>query len=31
MGFDRIEDLEDAITAADFRREELPYESGSFC
>lgn len=27
-GFDRIEDLDDALPADDFRREELPYEAG---
>jgi hypothetical protein len=27
-GFDRIEDLDDAVPAADFRREALPYEAG---
>lgn len=27
-GFDRIEDLEDAVPADDFRREALPYEAG---
>jgi predicted nucleic acid-binding protein len=28
IGFDRIEDLEDAIPADDFQREALPYEAG---
>jgi predicted nucleic acid-binding protein len=28
IGFDRIEDLEDAVPAEDFRREELPFEAG---
>lgn len=28
VGFDRIEDLDDAVPAGDFRREELPYEAG---
>jgi predicted nucleic acid-binding protein len=28
IGFDRIEDLDDAVPAQDFRREELPYEAG---
>ena len=28
VGFDRIEDLDDAVPAQDFRREELPYEAG---
>jgi predicted nucleic acid-binding protein len=27
-GFDRIEDLDDAIPPDDFRREQLPYEAG---
>jgi hypothetical protein len=27
-GFDRIEDLDDALPAADFIRDELPYEAG---
>jgi predicted nucleic acid-binding protein len=27
-GFDRIEDLDDVLPFADFRREELPYEAG---
>ena len=27
-GFDRIEDLDDAVPAADFQREALPYEAG---
>lgn len=27
-GFDRIEDLDDAVPADDFRREGLPYEAG---
>jgi predicted nucleic acid-binding protein len=27
-GFDRIEDLDDALPAGDFRREPLPYEAG---
>lgn len=27
-GFDRIEDLEDAVPSDDFRREALPYEAG---
>ena len=27
-GFERIEDLDDAVPADDFRREELPYEAG---
>lgn len=27
VGFDRIEDLDDAVPAEDFRREELPYEA----
>jgi predicted nucleic acid-binding protein len=27
-GFDRIEDLDDAVPAQDFRREALPYEAG---
>ena len=27
-GFDRIEDLDDAVPADDFRREALPYEAG---
>jgi len=27
-GFDRIEDLDDAVPADDFRREPLPYEAG---
>jgi predicted nucleic acid-binding protein len=27
-GFDRIEDLDDAVPAEDFKREELPYEAG---
>jgi predicted nucleic acid-binding protein len=28
VGFDRIEDLDDALPAEDFRREALPYEAG---
>lgn len=28
VGFDQIEDLDDAVPAEDFRREELPYEAG---
>ncbi len=28
VGFDRIEDLDDAVPAEDFRREELPFEAG---
>jgi predicted nucleic acid-binding protein len=28
VGFDRIEDLDDAVPAEDFRREEVPYEAG---
>jgi predicted nucleic acid-binding protein len=28
VGFDRIEDLEDAVPAGDFQRETLPYEAG---
>jgi predicted nucleic acid-binding protein len=28
IGFDRIEDLDDAVPAEDFRREALPYEAG---
>jgi predicted nucleic acid-binding protein len=28
VGFDRIEDLDDAVPADDFRREALPYEAG---
>lgn len=28
VGFDRIEDLDNAVPAEDFRREELPYEAG---
>lgn len=28
VGFDRIEDLEDAVPAGDFQREALPYEAG---
>lgn len=28
VGFDRIEELDDAIPADDFRREALPYEAG---
>ncbi len=27
-GFDRIEDLDDAVPAADFEREPLPYQAG---
>lgn len=27
-GFDRIEDLDDAVPAADFEREQLPYQAG---
>ena len=27
-GFDRIEDLDDAVTADDFEREPLPYQAG---
>lgn len=27
-GFDRIEDLDDALSADDFQREALPYEAG---
>jgi predicted nucleic acid-binding protein len=27
-GFDRIEDLDDAVPEADFEREPLPYEAG---
>ncbi|MGH3766894.1 MAG: type II toxin-antitoxin system VapC family toxin [Pseudonocardiaceae bacterium] len=27
-GFDRIEDLDDAVPEADFERESLPYEAG---
>jgi predicted nucleic acid-binding protein len=27
-GFDRIEDLDDSVPAADFQREALPYEAG---
>jgi predicted nucleic acid-binding protein len=27
VGFDRIEDLDDAVPASDFRREALPYEA----
>jgi predicted nucleic acid-binding protein len=27
-GFDRIEDLDDAVPAADFEREHLPYQAG---
>ncbi|MDA8039347.1 MAG: type II toxin-antitoxin system VapC family toxin [Actinomycetota bacterium] len=27
-GFERIEDLDDAVPAQDFRREALPYEAG---
>jgi predicted nucleic acid-binding protein len=28
VGFDRIEDLDDAVPADDFHREALPYEAG---
>ena len=28
VGFDRIEDLDDALSPDDFRREALPYEAG---
>jgi len=28
VGFDRIEDLDDAVPADDFQREVLPYEAG---
>jgi predicted nucleic acid-binding protein len=28
IGFDRVEDLDDAIAVDDFRREALPYEAG---
>lgn len=28
VGFDQIEELDDAIPAGDFRREALPYEAG---
>lgn len=28
VGFERIEDLEDAVPADDFQREALPYEAG---
>jgi predicted nucleic acid-binding protein len=28
IGFDRIEDLDDAVPPNDFRREQLPYEAG---
>jgi predicted nucleic acid-binding protein len=28
VGFDRIEDLDDAVPADDFQREALPYEAG---
>lgn len=28
IGFDRIEDLDDALPVEDFRREELPFEAG---
>ena len=28
VGFDRIEDLDDAVPAADFDREPLPYQAG---
>jgi predicted nucleic acid-binding protein len=28
VGFDRIEDLDDAVPVDDFRREALPYEAG---
>src|SRR5258707_8236480 len=28
VGFDRIEDLDDAVPAEEFRREALPYEAG---
>lgn len=28
VGFDRIEDLDDAVPAEDFQREALPYEAG---
>jgi predicted nucleic acid-binding protein len=28
IGFDRIEDLDEAVPADDFRREVLPYEAG---
>ena len=28
VGFQRIEDLDDSLPNADFRREELPYEAG---
>jgi predicted nucleic acid-binding protein len=27
-GFDRVEDLDDAVSPDDFRREQLPYEAG---
>jgi predicted nucleic acid-binding protein len=27
-GFDKIEDLEEAVPASDFEREQLPYEAG---
>lgn len=28
IGFDRIEDLDDAVPVSDFERESLPYEAG---
>jgi len=28
IGFDRIEDLDDAVPASEFEREPLPYEAG---
>ena len=28
IGFDQIEDLDDAVPASDFEREPLPYEAG---
>ena len=28
IGFDHIEDLDDAVPASDFERESLPYEAG---
>jgi len=28
VGFDKIEDLEEAVPASDFEREQLPYEAG---
>jgi len=27
-GFDRIEDLDEAVSAADFERQQLPYQAG---